>query len=201
MRLDISVIQCRAKNIQNNNKDNNNKIYINIAKTKTITKNNITFMRLDMSVIQCRVNNIQLLPWGPPPLLVSLISFLCVFSTGDRLILTAQKTHKMLRCVFMFKNSGKIKRSLQGSSVKNIHKKHKRWSESKNCKKNWSTIVLQCNGIITIIIIIITIIQNFFFDFLAWSRHVDFISWKKKFLSSGTGVSLGGVHPVIYYNW
>ena len=75
MRLDISVIQCRAKKIQNNNKNNNNKIYINIAKTKTITKNNITFIRLDMSVIQCRVNNIQLLPWGPPPLLVSLISF------------------------------------------------------------------------------------------------------------------------------
>ena len=22
--------------------------------------------------------------------------------------------------------------------------------------------------------------QNFFFDFLAWSRHVDFISWKKR---------------------
>ena len=21
--------------------------------------------------------------------------------------------------------------------------------------------------------------QNFFFDFLAWSRHVDFISWRK----------------------
>ena len=75
MRLDISVIQCRAKKIQNNNKNNNNKIYINIEKTKTITKNNITFIRLDMSVIQCRVNNIQLLPWGPPPLLVSLISF------------------------------------------------------------------------------------------------------------------------------
>ena len=75
MRLDISVIQCRAKKIQNNNKNNNNKIYINIAKTKRITKNNITFIRLDMSVIQCRVNNIQLLPWGPPPLLVSLISF------------------------------------------------------------------------------------------------------------------------------
>ena len=62
--------------------------------------------------------------------------------------------------------------------------------QSKNCKKNWSTIVLQCNGIIIIITIIITIITIIFRELQCnWQFPLCIFSAMQRYGSSSSSSS------------
>jgi len=68
--------------------------------------------------------------------------------------------------------------------------------QSKNCKKNWSTIVLQCNGIIIIITIIITIITIIFRELQCnWQFPLCIVSAMQRYGSSSSSSSSPSSSP------
>ena len=92
----------------------------------------------------------------------------------------------------------KIKRSLQGSPVKNTHEMLRMWMRSLVWTRAMGFLDLQS---FQFFLLKITKMQkykkNFWLSRLITACRFHFL--KKKFLSSGTGVSLGAVHLLIYY--